>query len=182
MTVLADRPADIHDPEPRRPSGLLAFLTSTDHKRIGVSYMVTAFAFFLIGGALAEIIRVQLYSPQSNVVSESTYNELFTMHGSIMMFLFLGPFAFGLANYFVPLQIGAKDMAFPRLNAMSYWFFLFGGLTMIAGFLTADGAANFGWTAFAPLSEISRSPGYGADLWIMGVLLTGRSSRCALPA
>jgi cytochrome c oxidase subunit 1 len=175
MTVLDERPVEADQPEPTPPSGLLAFLTSTDHKRIGISYMVTAFAFFLIGGALAEVIRVQLFSPQNHVVSESTYNQLFTMHGSIMMFLFLGPFAFGLANYFVPLHIGARDMAFPRLNAMSYWFYLFGGITMIAGFLTADGAANFGWTAYAPLSDISRSPGYGADLWIVAVVLTGLS-------
>ena len=158
MTTLDERAFTIDAPEPAPapPTGLLAFLTSTDHKRIGISYMVTAFIFFLIGGALAEIIRVQLYSPQSHVVSESTYNQLFTMHGSIMLFLFLGPFAFGLANYFVPLHIGARDMAFPRLNAMSYWFFLFGGLTMLAGFLTADGAAGFGWTAYAPLAEITQ--------------------------
>ena len=175
MTLLDERPVEAPPPEPRPARGLLAFLTTTDHKRIGVSYMVTAFAFFLIGGALAEVIRVQLYSPQSHVVSENTYDQLFTMHGSIMLFLFLGPFAFGLANYLVPLHIGARDMAFPRLNALSYWFYLFGGLTMIAGFLTAKGAANFGWTAYAPLSDITHSPGYGADLWIMGVLLTGLS-------
>ena len=175
MTLLEERPAEARAPEPRAATGLLAFLTSTDHKRIGVSYMVTAFAFFLVGGALAEVIRMQLYSPDSHVVSENTYDQLFTMHGSIMLFLFLGPFAFGLANYFVPLHVGARDMAFPRLNALSYWFYLFGGLTMLAGFLTANGAANFGWTAYAPLSDITRSPGYGADLWIMGVLLTGLS-------
>ncbi|HEV3225628.1 MAG TPA: cytochrome c oxidase subunit I [Acidimicrobiales bacterium] len=177
MTIVAERPQTADGPEatPRRATGLLAFLTSTDHKRIGVAYMVTAFLFFLVGGALAEVIRVQLYSPNSTVVSEHTYDQLFTMHGTIMMFLFLGPFAFGLANYFVPLQIGARDMAFPRLNAMSYWFYLFGGLTLIASFLTAGGAAAFGWTAYAPLSEISRSPGYGADLWIMAVVLTGLS-------
>jgi cytochrome c oxidase subunit 1 len=92
-----------------------------------------------------------------------------------MLFLFLGPFAFGLANYLVPLQIGARDMAFPRLNALSYWFYLFGGITMIAGFLTADGAADFGWTGYAPLSSIVNSPGIGADLWIMAVVLTGLS-------
>jgi cytochrome c oxidase subunit 1 len=177
MTAVGERSTMIasSEPEPAPPTGLLAFLTSTDHKRIGISYMVTAFIFFLIGGALAEIIRVQLYSPNSHLVSESTYNQLVTMHGSIMLFLFLGPFAFGLANYFVPLHIGARDMAFPRLNAMSYWFFLFGGITMLAGFLTADGAAGFGWTAYAPLAEITRSPGYGADLWIMAVVLTGLS-------
>jgi cytochrome c oxidase subunit 1 len=177
MTVVTDPPAIVDEPfdEPHHSRGLLAFLTSTDHKRIGVSYMVTAFVFYLVGGALAEVIRAQLYGANGTVVNESTYNQVFTMHGSIMLFLFLGPFAFGLANYFVPLQIGARDMAFPRLNAMSYWFYLFGGITMMAGFLTADGAADFGWTGYAPLSEITHSPGYGADLWIMAVVLTGLS-------
>jgi cytochrome c oxidase subunit 1 len=161
--------------EPGETRGLLAFLTSTDHKRIGVAYMVTAFAFFLIGGALAEVIRAELYSPGKQVVSQGRYNEMFTMHGSIMLFLFLGPFAFGLANYLVPLQIGARDMAFPRLNALSYWFYLFGGITMISGFLTADGAADFGWTGYAPLSSIVRSPALGGDLWLVAVVLTGLS-------
>ena len=132
--------------ERERPRGLLATLTSTDHKRIGVAYMVTAFGFFIIGGGLAEVIRAQLWTADKPIVSESIYNQVFTMHGSVMLFLFIGPFAFGLANYFVPLQIGAKDMAFPRLNALSYWCFLFGGLTMLAGFLTSSGAADFGWT------------------------------------
>jgi cytochrome c oxidase subunit I len=109
------------------------------------------------------------------VLSQGRYNEMFTMHGSIMLFLFLGPFAFGLANFFVPLHIGARDMAFPRLNALSYWFYLFGGITMVSGFLTADGGADFGWTGYTPLSSIVRSPGIGADLWIMGVALTGLS-------
>ena len=137
--------------------------------------MVTAFAFYLVGGALAMLIRTELAEPGQQVVGNATYNELFTMHGSIMLFLFIGPFAFGLANYFVPLHIGARDMAFPRLNALSYWFFLFGGLTMVSGFLTADGAADFGWTGYAPLSSVIRSPGVGADLWIIALVLTGLS-------
>ncbi len=155
--------------------GLLAWLTSTDHKRIGVSYMVTAFAFYLVGGAMAMGIRAELAEPGTQIVGEGRYNELFTMHGSVMLFLFLGPFAFGLANYFVPLQIGARDMAFPRVNALSYWFYLFGGLTMLAGFLTADGAADFGWTGYTPLSSIVRSPSPGADLWLLAIVLTGLS-------
>jgi cytochrome c oxidase subunit 1 len=180
VTILAERPdvaAEPPEPEPEehRARGLLAFATTTDHKRIGVAYMVTAFAFFLIGGALAGIMRTELFSPGNDVVSQGRYNEMFTMHGTIMMFLFIGPFAFGLANYFVPLQIGARDMAFPRLNAMSYWLYLFGGITLLGGFLTADGAADFGWTGYAPLSDIVRSPGVGADLWIMSIVLTGLS-------
>ena len=176
MTVVVERPeVATPEPTPGDARGFLAFLTTTDHKRIGISYMVTAFVFFLIGGALAELIRVELYSPGEQVVSTGRYNELFTMHGSIMLFLFLGPFAFGLANYFVPLHVGARDMAFPRLNALSYWFYLFGGITMLAGFLTADGAADFGWTGYTPLSSITRSPGVGADLWILAVAMTGLS-------
>ncbi|MGH9228839.1 MAG: cytochrome c oxidase subunit I [Acidimicrobiales bacterium] len=177
MTTLEERRVVAGEPpEPEhRAQGLLAFLTSTDHKRIGISYMVTAYAFFLVGGALAVIIRSELYQPGQQVVSQGRYNEIFTMHGSIMLFLFLGPFAFGLANYFVPLHIGARDMAFPRLNALSYWFYVFGGLTMVSGFLTSDGGADFGWTGYTPLSSIVRSPGIGADLWILGVTLTGLS-------
>ena len=177
MTVLADPPAPAaHSPEPHREArGLLAWLTTTDHKRIGVSYMLTAFAFYIVGGILAAVIRVELAQTGQQVVDNGTYNQLFTMHGSIMLFLFIGPFAFGLANYFVPIHIGAKDMAFPRLNAMSYWFFLFGGFTMLAGFLTADGAADFGWTGYTPLSAVTYSPSVGADLWIMALVLTGLS-------
>jgi cytochrome c oxidase subunit 1 len=176
MTTVLEPPATEQPPPGEREArGLLAFVTSTDHKRIGVSYMVTAFAFFILGGALAEVIRAELYSPGSQVVTQGRFNEMFTMHGSIMLFLFLGPFAFGLANYLVPLQIGARDMAFPRLNALSYWFYLFGGLTMVSGFLTAGGAADFGWTGYTPLSAIADSPGLGPDLWLMGVVLTGLS-------
>jgi cytochrome c oxidase subunit I len=177
VTTLEERPLVAEEPPgpERGAQGLLAFLTSTDHKRIGISYMATGFAFYLLGGVLAVVIRSELYEPGQQVVSQGRYNEMFTMHGSIMLFLFLGPFAFGLANYFVPLQIGARDMAFPRLNALSYWFYLFGGLTMVSGFLTADGAADFGWTGYTPLSDIVRTPGIGADLWIIGVALTGLS-------
>jgi cytochrome c oxidase subunit 1 len=177
VTTLDERPLVAEEPpERQQPArGLLAFLTSTDHKRIGISYMATAYAFYLLGGALAVVIRSELYEPGQQVVTQGRYNEMFTMHGSIMLFLFLGPFAFGLANYFVPLQIGARDMAFPRLNALSYWFYVFGGLTMVSGFLTADGGADFGWTGYTPLSDIVRTPGIGADLWIVGVALTGLS-------
>jgi cytochrome c oxidase subunit 1 len=170
-------PAEVATPPPRpAPArGLLAFLTTTDHKRIGIAYMATAFGFFLLGGALAALIRTELISPGNQVMSQGRFNEMFTMHGSIMLFLFLGPFAFGLANYLVPLHIGARDMAFPRLNALSYWFYLFGGLTMVSGFLTADGAADFGWTGYTPLSNVVRSPTPGGDLWVTGVALTGLS-------
>jgi cytochrome c oxidase subunit I len=177
VTTLEEHPVVAGEPPhpEHRAQGLLAFLTSTDHKRIGISYMATAYVFYLVGGALAVVIRSELYQPGQQVVSQGRYNEMFTMHGSIMLFLFLGPFAFGLANYFVPLHIGARDMAFPRLNALSYWFYVFGGITMLSGFLTSDGGADFGWTGYTPLSNIVRTPGIGADLWIMGVALTGLS-------
>jgi cytochrome c oxidase subunit 1 len=179
MTIVDERPEVTEEPDaPLRKEGrgALAFFTSTDHKRIGINYIVTAFGFFLFGGILALIIRLELAGPGQQFVTPGRYNELFTMHGTIMLLLFAGPFAAGLANYFVPLQIGAKDMAFPRLNALSYWVYLGGGLTMNAGFLTADGPADFGWFAYAPLSDAIRSPGIGGDLWLVGVLLTGLAS------
>jgi len=149
------------------------WVTATDHKVIANLYFITSFMFFMVGGVLALLIRAELAQPGKQLVGESVYNQLFTMHGSVMMFLFAVPMGFGFANYLVPLQIGAPDMAFPRLNALSYWLYLGGGLTMVSGFLSARGAANFGWTAYAPLSDAIHSPGTGSDLWIMGVLVTG---------
>jgi cytochrome c oxidase subunit 1 len=172
VTTTVERPGAAV-PEPASvPTGLLGWLTTTDHKRIGLSYIFTAIAFFGAGGVLALLIRTQLAQPNLSLVDADTYNEFFTMHGSIMIYLFAVPFAFGLANYIVPLQVGAPDVAFPRLNALGYWLYLFGGLTMISGFLTAGGAAKFGWFAYAPLSGAVYSPGVGADLWIVGVVVT----------
>ncbi|HEV2369376.1 MAG TPA: cytochrome c oxidase subunit I, partial [Acidimicrobiales bacterium] len=149
----------------------------TDHKVIGKNYLVTSVIFFLMGGLLAMFIRVQLFWPNSTFASEDTFNQLFTMHGTIMLLLFAGPYAFaGLANYLVPLQVGAPDMAFPRLNAFSYWLFLFGGLIVLSSFLVAGGAATFGWTAYAPMSDAINSPGAGSDMWILGLTLTGFSA------
>ena len=182
MTTIEDPPALAPEPESEAEEGhhaapgLLGWLTTTDHKTIGISYMVTSFAFFLLGGLLALVMRAELAQPEMQVVTTDVYNQLFTMHGSIMMFLFLGPFAFGLANYIVPLQIGAPDMAFPRLNALSYWLFLGGALTMVSGFLTSEGAPSFGWFAYTPLSNETYSPTIGAELWLIGLLLTGFSA------
>ena len=163
---------------PRRvPHGLLYWLTSTDHKVIGRSYMATSVLFFLIAGCLALVMRLQLAAPDNTIVTQDLYNQLFTMHGSLMMYLFAGPFAFGgLANYFVPIQVGAPDMAFPRLNALSYWLYATGGLILLSGFFVAGGAADFGWVAYAPLSNAVNSPGAGPDMWIVALILTGFSA------
>ncbi|HLI43688.1 MAG TPA: cytochrome c oxidase subunit I [Acidimicrobiales bacterium] len=179
MTTLAARPEAIVGPpeEEHGPSGFLKWITSTDHKVIGKSYTITAFIFFLIAGCMAIVIRTQLASPDNHIVSQHVYNELFTMHGSVMMYLFAGPFAFGgLANFIVPLQIGAPDMAFPRLNAFSYWLYLGGGTIMLLGFVTTSGAADFGWVAYAPLSNSINTPGAGPDMWIIALVLTGFSA------
>ncbi|MGH9080505.1 MAG: cytochrome c oxidase subunit I, partial [Acidimicrobiales bacterium] len=197
MTTTVERPeligpeqppgSDGHRPDPHGaaeghahhegPTGILNWLTSTDHKVIGKSYMITSLVIFFIAGIMALIMRTQLADPTSSLVSFQTYNELFTMHGSLMMYLFAGPFAFGgLANYILPLQIGAPDMAFPRLNALSYWLYLGGSITMLSGFLVAGGAASYGWVAYAPLSNAINSPGAGADLWLMALALTGFSA------
>ena len=177
MTVTADRPVAEHHPEPHpAPQGIVSWVTTTDHKRIGVMYAVTSLVFFAIGGVLALVMRAELAEPQMQVVSTQTYNSFFTMHGTIMMFLFATPMAAALANYLVPLHIGAPDMAFPRLNALSYWLFLGGGLVLLSSFLTSRGAPDFGWTGYAPLSNAIYTPGVGADLWIMALALTGIST------
>jgi cytochrome c oxidase subunit 1 len=159
----------------RRPLGrfVVKWLTTTDHKLIGHLYLMTSFAFFLIGGVMALLIRAELARPGLQIVNEEVYNQLFTMHGTIMLLLFATPLFVGFANVIMPLQIGAPDVAFPRLNMVSFWLFLFGGLIAFSGFLTPGGAASFGWTGYAPLSNAIRSPGVGGDLWIMGLWLAG---------
>lgn len=154
----------------------MKWLTSTDHKRIGILYMGTALFFFCIAGALAMLIRVQLARPDQHVVGAHMYDELFTLHGTAMIFFVVAPFGLGLANFLVPLQIGAADMAFPRFNAFSFWIFALGGITVFAGLFAAGGAAASGWTAFAPLSEIRIAAGAGQDLWIAGLLMASVSS------
>src|SRR5579875_708779 len=174
-SVAVEAPSHLH--EEHGPTGLLKWLTSTDHKVIGMSYMITSIILFYVAGIMALVMRLQLAAPNASLVSFAQYNELFTMHGSLMLYLFAGPFAFGgLANYIVPLQVGAPDMAFPRLNALSYWLYLSGSITMMLGFLVAGGAAEFGWVAYAPLSNAANSPGLGPDVWIMALVLTGFSA------
>ena len=148
---------------------LFNLLTTTDHKLIGMMYMGMAFAFFALGGLLALGIRSELWEPGLQVVvSKDQYNQLFTMHGTIMLLMFGTPLFNGFANYLVPLQIGAVDMAFPRLNMFAFWITGFGSLIVVSGFLTPQGAASFGWFAYAPLSDTTFSPGLGGDLWEIG--------------
>jgi cytochrome c oxidase subunit 1 len=148
-------------------------LTTTDHKLIGKLYLGTSFVWFIIGGLMALVIRSELAAPGQQFVNDELYNQLFTMHGTIMLLLFATPLFFGFSNVIMPLQIGAPDVAFPRLNMFSYWCFLFGGLIAASGFLTPSGAASFGWTGYAPLSDAVRSPSVGGDLWILGLWLAG---------
>jgi len=178
MTTFATRPIS-DEAAPKRPAptskGRLAvrLLTSTDHKTIGYLYLATSFAWFLIGGILALLIRAELTRPGMQFLSSEQYNQVFTMHGTIMLLMFATPLFVGFANVIMPLQIGAADVAFPRMNMLSYWLYLFGGIVAFAGFLSPGGAASFGWTAYAPLSNNIYSPGIGADLWILGLAVSG---------
>ncbi len=155
-------------------SGLYDWLTTTDHKKIGILYLVNSFVMFLIGGTLALVVRAELAQPGLQFIKENVYNEAFTIHASLMLFLFIIPVLAGFGNYVVPLQIGAPDMAFPRINALSFWMLPLAAIMILSGFLVG-GAAATGWTAYAPLSEAPYS-GVGQDLWIVGVILIGTSS------
>ncbi|MDH6680529.1 cytochrome c oxidase subunit 1 [Rhodococcus sp. LBL1] len=170
-TLTASRPAP--SGHGRKGSFIYKMITTTDPKVLGIMYLVTAFAFFLIGGLMALLMRSELAIPGLQFLSNEQFNQLFTMHGTIMLLLYATPVVFGFANYIVPLQIGAPDVSFPRLNALSYWFYLFGGLIAMGGFITPGGAADFGWTAYVPLSNAVHTPGVGADLWIIGLALGG---------
>ncbi|MFE7563875.1 cytochrome c oxidase subunit I [Kitasatospora sp. NPDC057500] len=188
MTLLPKDTAEQQPPHPSRPSArserrraarrrhgraLVGWLTTTDHKRIGTLYITTSFLFFLFGGLMAMLMRIELARPGLQLLSNEEFNQLFTMHGTIMLLMFATPLFAGFANWIMPLQLGAPDVAFPRLNAIAYWLYLFGSLIVVYGFLTPDGAADFGWFAYAPLNGADHSPGLGADLWIMGLALSG---------
>ncbi len=178
MTTVAPRPTPIVTRRwpVRRPvkgSAFTRLLRTTDAKQIGIMYMVTSFAFFLIGGLMAMLMRAELARPGLQFLTPEQYNQLFTMHGTIMLLLFATPIVFAFANYMVPLQIGAPDVSFPRLNALAYWLYLFGGAIVLLGFITPGGAADFGWFAYAPLNSAINSPGLGADMWIVGLVISG---------
>jgi len=147
----------LHPAAPAVRGGLYEWLTTTDHKKIGILYLINSLVFFAMGGALAMIVRIQLVTPLNSTtiggfVSQEFYNQAFTMHASFMLFLFIIPILAGFGNYAVPLQIGAPDMAFPRINALSFWLLPLGGALMASGFLATGGAAASGWTEYPPLS------------------------------
>ena len=179
--AIMDKPVSTSTQAPLRPPAkkgnkVVGWMTSTDHKVIGNLYMVTSFAFFAIAGLMALVIRAELARPGLQFVSNEQYNQLFTMHGTLMLFLFATSLFAGFANAIMPLQIGAPDVSFPRLNMISYWLYLFGGIVVMLGFLTPGGAAGFGWFAYAPLSNVINSPNVGSDLWIMGLTMSGMAS------
>src|SRR6266566_7326733 len=162
----------------RRPSaktGIGSWLTTADHKRVGILYGYTAFFFFLIGGLEALLIRAQLARPNGHLLTANQYNELFTMHGLTMIFLVVMPLSAALFNYFVPIMIGARDVAFPRLNAFSYWVFLSGGLFLYSSFIFG-GAPNGGWFGYAPLTTLQYSPGHGLTFYALGLQMLGIAS------
>jgi cytochrome c oxidase subunit 1 len=177
MTTVKPSVAVRFEPAARRRSRgqtVVKWATTTDHKVIGNLYFITSFAFFMVGGLLALIMRAELFAPGLQIVDNpEQYNQLFTMHGTIMLLLFATPLFAGFANALMPIQIGAPDVSFPRLNMLAYWMYLFGGLIVISGFLTPGGAASFGWFAYAPLSDVTYSPGVGGDLWVFGLALAG---------
>jgi cytochrome c oxidase subunit 1 len=154
-------------------SRLSNLLRTTDHKTIGLMYLTTSMVWFIAGGLMAMLMRAELARPGLQFLSPGQYNQLFTMHGTIMLLLFATPLFFAFGNLVMPLQIGAPDVAFPRLNAFSYWLYLFGSLIAGASFLTPDGAPGFGWFAYTPLSDVTNTPEVGANLWIVGLAVSG---------
>ena len=162
---------------PRLP-GIVALAGGTDHKRTAVRVMCAALVFFLAGGLMALVMRAELAQPGMQFVSRNTYNALFTMHGSTMIYLFVTPIALALGVYLVPLQVGAPEIAAPRVALAGLWLFVAGGVTMYLGFFTTDGPGRAGWTAFDPLSDSASTPGIGMDLWIFGVALVTAGAIC----
>lgn len=158
-------------PAPRRSTSWVEWVAGTDHKSLGLRLFLACGVFFLIGGAFALLVRAELARPGMQVLSHQEYNEIFTMHGSTMVYLVVQPLALALGVYLVPLQIGASNLAYPRLALWSFWLVVGGGSVMYLGFLTTQGAGPDGWTAFLPLSNSGFTPGSGMDMWIMGVIL-----------
>src|SRR5438552_3590499 len=176
-TAALQSPVDTH-PHAYGKSGVWSWLTTVDHKRIGALYLYTALAWFAVGGLEALIMRIQLQGPNGRVVSAETFNMLFTMHGTTMIFLVVMPLSAAFFNFLIPLQIGARDIAFPRLNAFSYWVYLFGSLFMNMSWLIGA-APNGGWFGYAPLTTLQFSQGLNIDFWMLGLQILGVSSLAA---
>ncbi|UOY01613.1 aa3-type cytochrome oxidase subunit I [Blastococcus sp. PRF04-17] len=176
MTAIAPQPI-VSRPSPvqvtTKGSRLSNLLRTTDHKTIGLMYLVTSFVYFIAGGLMAMLMRGELARPGLQFLSPEQYNQLVTMHGTVMLLMFATPLFFAFGNLIMPLQIGSPDVAFPRLNALSFWLFFFGSLIAVSGFFTPGGAADFGWYAYAPLSNGVHSPGAGANLWFAGLAVSG---------
>jgi cytochrome c oxidase subunit 1 len=177
MAVAVKAPSRLFE-RPQAETGFWSWVSTVDHKRIGILYGMTAFTFFLVGGVEALLMRSQLARPGGKVLTANEYNQLFTMHGTTMIFLVVMPTAAALGNYFVPLMIGARDVAFPRLNAFGYWAFLAGGLFLYASFLLG-GAPSGGWFGYAPQTIGHFNPGHGIDFWLVGLVITGVASLTA---
>src|SRR3954465_2578462 len=173
-TTVAPIPQVVAHRVDKPATGWTSWVTTTDHKRIGIMYLVLTFAFFIIGGVEALLIRLQLLQPDNTLLSPQVYNQLFTMHGTTMIFLFVVPVMAGFGNYFVPLMIGARDMAFPKLNALSFWLLAAGGLVFYASLFFSP--PECGWTCYAPLSDNDYLPNGGVDAWIFLIHLTGIGS------
>jgi cytochrome c oxidase subunit 1 len=179
MTTTAPRPATSIPAGASTPAAgrqgsvFLDYVTTTNHKTIGYMYFITSFVYFLIAGVMALIIRAQLFQPGMDLVTKEQYNQLFTMHGTLMLLMFATPLFAAFANVLMPIQIGAPDVAFPRLNALAFWLYFFGSAVATAGFLTPQGAASFGWFAYTPLSTVTYTPGVGANMWVFGLGLSG---------
>jgi cytochrome c oxidase subunit 1 len=166
------------EPQRYRPDWMAgrvtSWLTTVDHKRIGILYIGTSLLFFVAGGVMALLMRTQLITPDSEFLTRDAYNQVVTMHGTTMVFLVVVPVWAGIANFLVPLMIGARDMAFPRLNALSYWLFLFGGIVLMGSFFAEGGAARSGWYGYPPLSI--QATGHGQDYWILGLHILSAAS------
>src|SRR2546427_5647786 len=164
------------------PEKLHEWVTTVDHKRLGIMYIVYALVFLVLGGIEASVLRIQLMHPRNDFVSPQVFNRLFTMHGTTMIFFVAMPVVFGFANYLVPLMIGARDMAFPRLNAFSFWLTAFGGMFLYFSVLGANGlygagnAPDVGWFAYAPLTSRTFSQGHSTDFWTLSLLVSGFGS------
>jgi cytochrome c oxidase subunit 1 len=165
--------SEVPPAKPRFGAMAVNWLSTTDHKTIGSLYLATSFGFFLVGGVMALLMRAELARPGLQIVSSEQYNQAFTLHGTIMLLMFATPLFAGFTNWIMPLQIGAPDVAFPRLNALAYWFYLFGSVIVVSSLVTPDGGADFGWFAYSPLTDIVHSPNIGGDMWIMGLALSG---------